>query len=203
MSLKRPSWFYSYANMMTRCYNKKSDFYARYGGRGITVCNKWKSNPKQFFADMGDRPLGTTLDRIDNDKGYSKENCRWASGSEQARNRSDSIYVTYQNERMSIHEAAVKSGINVRTLKDRIREQNLQGNALFVPLITDAERTKRAGKARRKIAAVTHPNGDFSLVYDIQDFCRRFKLGNGNFSRVMRGLSEHCKGFTGHYVEVA
>jgi len=189
--------------MMTRCTNPKSDFFHRYGGRGITVCDRWKGNPKQFFADMGPKPIGHSLDRIDNDKGYSPENCRWASYQTQARNRSDSIQVIYNNESMSIHRAAELSGINVRTLKDRIRSQGLSGEALFIPLIDSATRTKRSGLARRKIAEVFHPDGAVSLVYNIQRFCKMYNLGSGNFSRVLRGLASDCKGFTGHYIEVA
>lgn len=69
-----------------RCYNCESKAYPRYGGRGITVSHAWR-NFEQFVADMGPAPAGMTLDRRDNNKGYSKANCRWATYTTQNRNR--------------------------------------------------------------------------------------------------------------------
>jgi len=134
---------------MTRCYNEKSDFYARYGGRGITVCDAWKSNPKQFYADMGDRPQHMSLDRIDVNGNYEPSNCKWSTSTEQARNKSDSVFVKYNGELMHINKASELSGINIRTLKDRIRSQNRSSDNLFAPLMSSKERTKKSGLSRR------------------------------------------------------
>lgn len=71
--------------MIQRCGNSKSANYNRYGGRGICVCDEWLDFSK-FYKDMGDKPVGMSLDRIDNDKGYSKDNCRWATPSVQSFN---------------------------------------------------------------------------------------------------------------------
>jgi hypothetical protein len=73
-------------SMKTRCFNQKSNRYVHYGARGITVCDRWM-NFAEFLEDMGERPAGKTLDRINNDGNYEPGNCRWATAKEQASNK--------------------------------------------------------------------------------------------------------------------
>lgn len=80
-----------YNGMIQRCYNKNSRYYRYYGGRGISVFKEWIEDFKNFFNDMGNPPDGMSIDRIDNNLGYFKENCRWTTQKDQASNRSISI----------------------------------------------------------------------------------------------------------------
>ena len=84
----------TWEGMIGRCCNRNARSYHLYGGRGVTVCERWRENFANFLRDMGERPKGCTLDRIDNSRGYEPSNCRWATYEEQANNtRSNRVLV--------------------------------------------------------------------------------------------------------------
>lgn len=86
-----------WAMMIQRCENPRHTSYQRYGGRGIVVCDRWRSF-SSFIEDMGERPDGMTLDRVDPDAGYCKENCRWATRAQQMRNTSRTVFEPHEPE---------------------------------------------------------------------------------------------------------
>lgn len=86
LGLARSPTRYTWAGMIQRCSNPRHGAYKDYGGRGITVCKRWMKF-ENFVEDMGLRPPGLTLERVNNDKGYKKSNCKWATRKEQANNR--------------------------------------------------------------------------------------------------------------------
>lgn len=108
--------------MIQRCTNPNAGNYSRYGAKGVTVCDAWIGNFQQFLADMGERPEGKTLDRIDGTKGYTPENCRWATPAEQMDNVRNATWVTFRGERMTLSELSRRTGVRKATLKYRISQ---------------------------------------------------------------------------------
>jgi hypothetical protein len=109
-----------WTGMWRRCTNQNSGDWPGYGGRGITVCERWRSF-EVFFADMGCRPPGTTLDRIDNNGNYEPGNCRWATKEEQNGNRRTSVILEYRGKRQSLSAWAREVGLHKSTISMRLR----------------------------------------------------------------------------------
>ncbi len=107
--------------MHIRCYNPKNVVYRYYGGRGVTVCDRWHSF-EEFLADMGERPSrGHSIDRIDGNLGYEPGNCRWATRREQALNTSRVNLVEYNGAVMSLSELESVTGVSRHALRNRLR----------------------------------------------------------------------------------
>lgn len=107
--------------MRQRCTNPNNKNYNLYGERGIKVCRRWWSF-KSFIADMGRRPEGHTLDRIDGNGGYNKNNCRWATPTTQNNNSSNCRFIEHKGEVLTLTKWAIKLGISTPTLHERLRK---------------------------------------------------------------------------------
>ena len=118
---KQTPTYISWKSMKSRCLNPKAANYPAYGGRGITVCESWMvfSN---FLKDMGERPDGTSLDRIDNTKGYCKENCRWVSFLEQGANKKNNLLITYQGVTKTAAQWSLDLGLAKSAVWQRIKK---------------------------------------------------------------------------------
>lgn len=123
-----------WCDMHDRCNNPNHPRYARYGGRGIKVCARWRSF-ENFLADMGLKPNGMTIERIDNDKGYSPKNCKWATYREQNKNKVTTTTYTYKGKTKTIEEWAEAYGMGRTTLSNRIhRDGRTIAEALEQPV---------------------------------------------------------------------
>lgn len=120
--MARTSTYTTWASMIGRCSNPANDKYHYYGGRGITVCERWHSF-ENFLADMGEKPSRKhTLDRIDNERGYSQQNCRWVTMQTQNRNRRSNIVIEYRGETMCLADWADRLGLSYEMLRQRIQD---------------------------------------------------------------------------------
>ena len=108
----------SWLKMRERCSNQKNNRYMRYGGRGIKVCERWDISFENFLADMGERPVGLTIERKDVDKDYEPGNCKWATRQEQAKDCEKRL--THNGKTQSISAWARDLGVNQSTISMRL-----------------------------------------------------------------------------------
>ncbi len=116
-----------------RCVNPNSKDFHNYGGRGIKICDRWEHSFILFLEDMGEAPAGMQIDRINNDDGYYKNNCRWTTVKEQANNRRTCIMVTFGNKTQTVAQWAEETGLERKTLEYRIRVGWSAEKALTTP----------------------------------------------------------------------
>jgi hypothetical protein len=109
----------TWESMVSRCTNENDPSYSAYGGRGITVCARWMQF-EFFHIDMGDRPAGMTIDRIDVAGNYEPANCRWATAVTQANNRRVNRRVSYRGVAYTVRELSTLTGAPYATLRERI-----------------------------------------------------------------------------------
>lgn len=110
--------------MKQRCLNPNGRAYKNYGARGITVCKRWLKF-ENFYADMGVRPQGASLERTNNSKGYSPHNCVWASNKQQANNRRSTTRFVINGEALTLTQLSEKTSLSVQTLSWRIYKMGM------------------------------------------------------------------------------
>jgi len=127
--------YHSWKGMMNRCFDVNHPANKNYMGRGISVCKEWLSF-EVFYKDMGQKPKGMTLDRIDNEKGYSKDNCRWATYTQQIRNRRNSVLLEIDGVIKPMPEWCEIYNVNWFTIRDRIKKGMSAKEAFTIPIKT-------------------------------------------------------------------
>ncbi len=130
--MTKASIYRTWAAMKDRCANPNNEYWNRYGGRGITVCDRWKKF-KNFYEDMGDRPEGKQLDRIDNDKGYYAENCRWVTPKQNSNNQERCVKIELGYIHLTIAELAELAAVSWPTIKKRWHRYGNAWDCLFPP----------------------------------------------------------------------
>lgn len=127
-----------WCNMKRRCYSIKNDYYKDYGGRGITVCEEWRTSFKRFFEDMGTRPSAIhMIERKNNDLGYSADNCIWVLPKQQARNTRRNVWVTLNGVTKCVTDWALVLGIKQLTIGHRVYLARRNGVALDASLLRE------------------------------------------------------------------
>lgn len=117
----RSGAYLSWGAMIQRCYNPKCGSYLRYGARGVTVCDRWRNSFQAFLDDLGDRPPGGSLDRINAQGNYEPGNVRWATLNEQSRNRKTNRLLTIDGRTQCLADWADEKGIKRDTVYNRLR----------------------------------------------------------------------------------
>ncbi len=139
----------SWRAIIGRCENPNQSCYQRYGAIGIAMCKRWRESFENFLADMGERPPGTSVDRIDNSRGYEPGNCRWATAKQQSRNRSFARPVEYMGIEKCAAAWAEDSGLTYSALKSRIKNGWGLERALNTPPIKHDHFIELNGESRR------------------------------------------------------
>lgn len=166
--------------MIVRCNNPKSERYCDYGGRGITVCDRWLNSFEAFLEDMGEKPEGLSLDRKDNSKGYDADNCRWATDVEQARNKRNNTLLEYDNRIQPASAWAEEKGIPYGTLLARLEKGWDVKRSLEEPI------AKKGYQADEQYIVID-PSGNEFLVDKLGSFAKSMGVNVCILERLSRG----------------
>lgn len=127
--LSKTKDYFLYRGVIARCEIPSASGYEYYGAQGISVCARWRDSFENFMQDMGHRPRGYSIERIDNKGNYEPENCRWATLAEQSRNKSNNVIIEHDGHKYILEDLAQQHGMRSRTLSKRLFKQGLSPEA--------------------------------------------------------------------------
>lgn len=161
--MKRTSTYRTWVGMRQRCNNPDDRAYKNYGGRGITVCDRWNTSFENFYTDMGPRPPGMWLERVENNAGYSPENCIWTTPKEQLRNKRTTIRLTYHGMTHKLVEWAEILDVDPVFLRRRLKDGWSVEDTLEIVAITARKDLGHNGHCVDRATAPRRPVPGFEL----------------------------------------
>ena len=176
----------TWMGMHQRCTNPGNRSYASYGGRGIAVCARWSSF-ENFLTDMGERPYGLTLGRIDNEKGYDQANCRWESGLDQARNKTTTRWLVVHGERAPLSVWAERVGLRQGTIRQRLAAGWSHDDAILLSRLSGAPRLSPGSVSKVKLTRdmVNEARALKNMGWTLDELASRFGVSS---TTIHRGL---------------
>ena len=159
--------------MRVRCFNPGCKAYKNYGGRGITVCDRWKDSFEAFYQDMGPKPsLDHEIDREDNDGNYEPGNCRWATRSNNSRNRRSCIWVMFEGKRRLLIELCEQFGVRSDTIRRRLKCGETADEAFANPIRAKRPNGELAAELAKRVIVLPRISAEKQ-----QDVVRLFESG--------------------------
>lgn len=191
-----------WSSMKTRCNNPNCRIYMRYGGRGITICDEWQRDFAAFreWAISNGYSEELTIDRINNDEGYSPENCRWATTKEQNRNRRDNRLLTLNGNTKPLAEWAEIAGLNIPTLHKRVVKLGWSlEKAMTTPLWGDPDR--EPNWSQMKAVHQCDKDGNILATFEsVTEASRVTKISRCNISSALHGKRRIAGGYYWKFV---
>lgn len=170
----------TWQHMLRRCLDPRNKNFASYGGRGITVCDRWRESFAAFLLDMGTRPDGFSIDRVNNDGNYEPSNCRWATPAEQGRNKRNNRYIEIDGERITQSEAARRAGVSDATIMRRL-ERGLS--------VAEALSPKLAPKLKLRLADAEQIRALAGQGLNDEQLAAQFNVSRQMISSIRRGVA--------------
>lgn len=175
---RQSSTYTTYQNMVGRCHREGHSKYSSYGENGIRVCDRWRESFANFLEDMGERPDGTTIDRIDGALGYYPDNCRWATPKMQQANICTNVNLTYLGKTKNVSAWAEEFGIDKSNLSRRVKAGWTIEEALNTPE-KFGNRIKKTGQVLHEYCGKTQCIAEWAREYGLSVSLLRLRLGKG------------------------